>query len=401
MSRESPAGIDAGMESPAAGRWGRFAAAFVPHAFRARLPDGGVGGLGAGIAPGLGFVLVAVVLFGAALSPDRLLFLPLVLTGLFPLALPAASAVSSASVPAHALFVAIAAFALAALALTRRGAERPDRNPGGDSNGDSGRRAAGVPVFVFVFVLVFVSGAAAVFLVSGHRAGAGEYDAGAAALEARVGADFDRIRRALELRTGVPVVFAPTGPDRPLRAPEAVSRYLPGAVFVVREGQRGLAEFEIAARPEGEGPVPDAGLLTPGNSEVFLYLRAAADGGLARMIAAAGSPAVRGEFDLYLHEDRLLYVREGCRPEDREGRFVLHLDPRDRDDLPPERRQYGFENLSFDFDDRALERGGRCVASVRLPDYPIRRVVTGRHPGRSGRDFVWRVEFAPKFSPKR
>ena len=229
------------------------------------------------------------------------------------------------------------------------------------------------------------------------------FGAGARGPSARIGADLDRIRRTLEIRTGEPVVFVRTGIRRrpALRAPGSLSFHLPGVVLVERAVQRGLAEFEIGARSDRDRPIPDAGLLTPGNSEVFLYLRAAADGGVAGMIAAAGPPVVRGEFDLYLHDDLLLYVREDCRPEHREGRFVLHLDPRDPDDLPPIRRPYGFENRSFSFDDRAVERGRRCVAHVRLPDYPIRRVVTGRHPGRSGRDFVWRVEFAPKFAPTR
>ena len=261
----------------------------------------------------------------------------------------------------------------------------------------------------------FVSAAAALFLLSGYRVGAGglevsgldaagfdggfdgRFDGRARETRARVGADLGRIRRALEFRTEEPVVFLRPGARRRpvLRAPGSLSLHLPGIVLVERAAQRGLAEFEIGARSDRAG-LGDAGLLTPGNSEVFLYLRAAADGGVAGMIAAAGPPVVRGEFDLYLHDDRLLYVREGCRPEDREGRFVLHLEPRDPDDLPPARRRFGFENRSFSFHERALERGGRCVAHVRLPDYPIRRVVTGRHPGSSGRDFVWRVEFAPK-----
>ena len=383
-----------GRESPAAGRWGRFAASLVPYAFGARLSDSG-GGLGAGIGSVgvvlVGVLLVGVVLFGAAVSRDRLLFLPLVLTGLFPLALPggAASAVSAAAVPAHGVLVALAAFALAALALTRRRGERPDRLPNRIPIGAPNRGAAAVPVFV---VVLFVVGAAAVFLVSGHRAGAREHDAGAAALEARVGADFDRIRGLLERRMEQPLVFAPPGPYGP---PEAVSRYLPGAVFVLREDRRRLAEFTLGARPDSEGPIPAAGLLTPENSEVFLHSRAALDGELPGMIAAAGSPVIREEFEVYLHDDRLLYVRDGCRPEDREGLFVLHLDPEDPEDLGPFRRQYGFENLSFRFRQRALDLGERCVARVFLPEYPIRRMVVARHPGQRYADWIWRHDLFP------
>ena len=396
--RGTPAGRESptGRESPAAGRWRRFAASLVPYAFGARHPDGGgPGGIGSVGVVLVGVLLVGVVLVGAAFSRDRLLFLPLVLTGLFPLALPggAASAVSAAAVPAPGVLVTLAAFALAALALTRRRGERPDglpnRIPNGVPNRASSRGAAAVPVFVGV---LFVLGAAAVFLVSGHRAGAREHDAGAAALEARIGADFDRIRGLLERRTEEPVLFAPPGPDGP---PEAVSRYLPGAVFVVREDRRRLAEFTLAARPDGEGPIPDAGLLTPENSEVFLHSRAALDGELDAMIAAAGPPVIREEFEVYLHDDRLLYVRNGCRPEDREGLFVLHLDPVDPEDLGPFRRQYGFENLSFRFRQRALDLGERCVARVFLPEYPIRRMVVARHPGQRYADWIWRHDLFP------
>ena len=62
--------------------------------------------------------------------------------------------------------------------------------------------------------------------------------------------------------------------------------------------------------------------------------------------------------------------------------------------------RYDFDDLSFRFRRRALDPGECCVARVRLPECPIRRVVTGRHPGRSGRGFVRRVEFAPKFAPE-
>ena len=267
---------------------------------------------------------------------------------------------------------------------------------------------------------LFVSATAALFLLSGYRVGAAGlevvgpdavgldavgfdagFDAGARETAARIGADLDRIRRLLARRTEEPTVFVPPGIRRRpvLRAP--LSFHLPGTILVEREAQRGLAEFEIAARSDREGPIADAGLLTPENSEVFLYSRAALDGELPGMIAAAGPPVVRGEFDLYLHDDRLFYVRDGCRPEDREGLFILHLDPAHPEDLGPFRRQYGFENLSFRFRRRALDLGERCVARVFLPDYDLSRIVTGRHPGRRfvGAEFAWIAEFVPPGRP--
>ena len=276
-----------------------------------------------------------------------------------------------------------------------------------------------------------VSAAAVLFLLSGYRVGAAGlevagpdaagfdaagFGAGARETRPRIGADLDRIRRLLARRAEEPTVFVPPGIRRRpvLYSPALLSFHLPGIILVEDEAQRGLAEFEIVARPDPlrSGPprpghsdherrIPRAGLLTPENSEVFLYSRAAIDGELPGMIAAAGPPVVRGEFDLYLHDGQLFYVRDGCRPEDREGLFILHLDPADPGDLGPFRRQYGFDNLSFRFHWRVLDPGERCVARVFLPDYDLSRIVTGRHPGRRfvGAEFAWIVEFVPPGRP--
>ena len=244
--------------------------------------------------------------------------------------------------------------------------------------------------------------AAALFLVSGHRAGSTPTDAGAAAFEARVREDFAAIRRQLRRRPEAErAVFLPAGllGGNPLAAPDALSRALAGNLLIARPGQRRLAEFEIADRLGARPRSGDPGLLTPGNREVVLYHRAARDGEVSGMIAAAGTPVIRAEFDVYLHQGHLWYVREDCRPEHRQGLFVLHFDPADTRELPPGRRQFGFDNRSFRFPERALDRGGRCVARVQLPEYAVRRLFTGRHPGPAGADWVWTGEFSPEGPP--
>ncbi len=60
--------------------------------------------------------------------------------------------------------------------------------------------------------------------------------------------------------------------------------------------------------------------------------------------------------------------------------------------LPDSRRQYGFDNLDFDSDDR---RGGmfdgRCMITMALPEYDVIRVRTGQYvPGEAR---LWEVEF--------
>ena len=88
--------------------------------------------------------------------------------------------------------------------------------------------------------------------------------------------------------------------------------------------------------------------------------------------------------------------RTPCRAGDTEGRFIRRLDPVEPGALPPLRRQYGFDNRSFRFRHRVLERGERRVARVPLlPDDAVRHPATGHHSGRPGGDFARPAESAP------
>ncbi len=92
-------------------------------------------------------------------------------------------------------------------------------------------------------------------------------------------------------------------------------------------------------------------------------------------------PALRSVFDVYRLRTRLLYFRQPCRPDDTDAKFFLHLIPVDDSDLSGHRRQYGFDNLDFDFRRRGLLAGGMCLAEVRLPGYPIVKIRTGQFTG--------------------
>ena len=92
----------------------------------------------------------------------------------------------------------------------------------------------------------------------------------------------------------------------------------------------------------------------------------------------ANQPTVRSNFDLYLNDNSLHYVRDTCRPDDTQSRFFLHIIPHDTNDLPQHRQQYGFDNLNFDFYEHGVRFDGKCLASVPLPDYPIARIRTGQ-----------------------
>ena len=107
----------------------------------------------------------------------------------------------------------------------------------------------------------------------------------------------------------------------------------------------------------------------------------------------SGRPIIRSDWDVYLVEDSLIYAKDQCSPEDTEPLFFVHLDPVDRNDLPGDRRQYGFDGFNFEFRNHLLIEGGVCVARRELPvrDYAIASIRTGQFIG-DGND-VWEGSF--------
>lgn len=340
----------------------------------------------AGPIPGFGgfgpLFLALVCLAGAGLSRHRLCLLPLAVWGASALLLPLRFP-DGGWAGASPFGVGLVLSVLALLALRRLAGERA------------------LPVAAGVAAV-----AALVALVGGARPAGAGYGAGGTApevrgreeIEGRVVRDFEEIRRVLRRRPEAKSVFL-AGPalDRVrVSGRDAADWYLAGTIFTADEARRGLAEFVIEA-----GRRSERGLLTPGNRELFLHHREALDGELARRIGEAGPPRAVGDFAVHLHESRqgsrrellLLYVRDECRPEDLEPQVILHLDPVEKERLPPHRRQWGFDNLSFRFRDHAWSLGEPCVAGARLPDYPVRRIVTGQfRRSEFGFEEVWRVE---------
>ncbi len=111
---------------------------------------------------------------------------------------------------------------------------------------------------------------------------------------------------------------------------------------------------------------------------------------------ATGKPVIRSDFDVYLSENTLVYVREACDRADTEATFFLHLIPADVADLPDHRKQYGFDNLDFTFRGYgvALFGNGKCVAARAVPEYDITRISTGQYvPVAGGFNNLWKAEF--------
>ncbi len=108
--------------------------------------------------------------------------------------------------------------------------------------------------------------------------------------------------------------------------------------------------------------------------------------GELRRRALAMEPLDRSRFDAWRVGNILVYVRDGCSPDDLATRFFLYVHPVDATDVPirrpafpAHRGEHGFETLDFDFGRFGARIDGDCVAAAPLPAYPIARIETGQY----------------------
>ena len=105
-----------------------------------------------------------------------------------------------------------------------------------------------------------------------------------------------------------------------------------------------------------------------------------------RRQALATEPLVRARFDAHRTGKMMVYLRDGCLPEDLAARFFLRVYPIDPADLPDHLREfpdhraaYGFQKRDFRFGKYGARINGDCVAAVPLPAWPIARIETGQY----------------------
>ena len=143
-------------------------------------------------------------------------------------------------------------------------------------------------------------------------------------------------------------------------------------------------------------------LITPWNQYLFLY---DAQGLAADLIASYRSaypsvvstePLAREDFDVYLDDSTLYYIKEPCQLEDTRVTFFLHVFPEDLDDILDHRREHGFDNLDFLFIERGVMFDGKCMASADLPQYDVAGFRTGSHDDDGQEWTVSRVVQGPK-----
>lgn len=96
----------------------------------------------------------------------------------------------------------------------------------------------------------------------------------------------------------------------------------------------------------------------------------------------SSAPIHRSNFDLYIQDGALYYIKDPCDPVDIEARFFLRLMyaiPFDENVLPSSHRQYHFDDFDFDFTDQGGLFGHRCMASINLSQYDIVQFRTGQY----------------------
>ena len=153
-------------------------------------------------------------------------------------------------------------------------------------------------------------------------------------------------------------------------------------VFVLNLPDFPISHIETWRYMPGESPMWSALILLEGYYE--RHRRALA--------SLSGEPAIRSDFDVYMEDGALTYVKEGYAEDDARGRFFLSVFPFNPSDLPQWALDAGLEHepLNFDFS-RGAVFDGKCAIILDLPDYPISHIETGQWLPGEGES--WRGEF--------
>ena len=226
-----------------------------------------------------------------------------------------------------------------------------------------------------------------IFVLSSFKMAQVGHDAEAAKFQKETMADFEIIRRL----TSGKVVFLPFDQDRKDMYGGIPRYYLAGSIVLFPRDQPNLTFADFVLLRE-RWAIP--ALLTPDNKHFFLYDRATYTRHLERILKETGTLLGRAHTEgdtiaVYLHVNRLYYVRdphpEAPRPAQpiagghRDAPFFLHIIPAHEENLPDDRKRFGFENRDFFFNKYLVTGGARVIAMRRLPAYPIARIRTGQH----------------------
>lgn len=268
--------------------------------------------------------------------------------------------------------------------------------------------------------------AAALFVCSAGLAKAAAVDADAVAIQERMLAEFDRMRDTTRGKTVFVAYDANLASAYPLDvSPAPVFYFLAGSALQYdgrsrresvagpRRGPRAaphrsahreraydfiVVPGDTAGRSKDDA---DHSLLTPDNHFALLY-----DGGSFASVndfylhwyrrqyaaTAAGEPAARSVFNVYLYGLELAYLKTPCSAEQADGAFFVHVFPLRPTSPPDSATAQQLDRLDFHFADHGAVFDGKCMARIRLPDYAIAHIATGQRSSPAGAQ--WRVVIA-------
>ena len=182
--------------------------------------------------------------------------------------------------------------------------------------------------------------------------------------------------RALEVKMGLPVLSED-------RLQEAVSRYY--AAFG--------GEFPLPADFAGEGGSASTPEASAEIRKKYMELDLELESEIRDLVRQPDKRIIASEFDVYLVGDRLVYVKDECRPTDMHyAPFFLHVAPVDDGDLAVLRRPHGFENVDFHENMMMRINDRQCAITVDLPGWPVRGIRTGQYVPGAGE--IWSAEFS-------
>lgn len=99
------------------------------------------------------------------------------------------------------------------------------------------------------------------------------------------------------------------------------------------------------------------------------------------------APAAQSNFDVYVDDNAMTFIKDPCTRTDTQGFFFLRIYPVDKRNVPAGRRDNDL--LDWIFEQHGARFNGRCMATVPLPTYDIALARAGQT---DGFHTVWEVE---------
>lgn len=200
--------------------------------------------------------------------------------------------------------------------------------------------------------------------------------------------DFNVIRPLIEDRSVLVPVLIPAAEQS--EEFKGFFYYLSGGTLVFNEPWCNVANIDYEYNVDF---VPDEvdliiqnrrdmpGLLTPNNQMMYLYDQYVFEREISRLIEDNEPFYSYAGFDIYLTVDRmLLYIADRCDISGRllNSQFFLEITPVSVDDLPADRKPYGYDRLDFYFEEHEVLDTKRFILALRLPDYDIASIRAGQ-----------------------